>query len=458
LCLALAAACVFDRSGIDLGNSNNANLDGGKPDAACENGDARCSGTVLEVCGSGGWAPLTDCPLGCNDLQLRCNRIRPSNNIDPTWVDEGQNPFDPQASVLVNTQTGDIDPPPLSFPFWTVGPYQCGQSGSHTMEAMVFGFSEIHIPAGVTVRIVGTRAAVFLASGPVLIEGIIELSGGRDACPEHQELFCAGPGGFEGGRSAEVNPQSGFGPGGGGGGYSDNPIVNDETGGGGGGHAAAGGWGGNESPGTLPGGRGGEWYGNPTIEPLCGGSGGGGGGGGVSGGMSSHGGGGGGAIQILSATSIVIDCSSGPCGIHASGAGGQADHHTNFDDGGGGGGAGGAILLEAPSVTVGDHAYLVAGGGGGAGGYNNGADCNDGQNGPFARQRAAGGFGNFSGGDGGGADVGPGDHGDAGDDGTAGGGGSAGWIRINHNNDADFRGTTSPDATGLFTFGLIQTD
>lgn len=464
----VSGGCQFDASGLSQtwpadADAQVTDADAQVTDAEappCTEGTRRCLVATLEECDAvGHWEVIEPCLLGCSSTEPRCSRLQPSNGIDPDWLDDGVDPFEPVTDVIVDTDTGTITPFSGQVVFRTTGPYACGLGGTFSLEAGVFIFTSIHIPADVTVRIRGPRAAVFLSAGPVLIEGIVDLSGGRDACQGAQP-WCAGPGGFAGGLGRVEDPDPGDGPGGGGPGFSHSPISNDETGGGGGGYGGSGGPGGDDNDDPHVGGAAGTTYGSELVQPLCGGSGGGGGGGGVASNDSSHGGGGGGGFQLVSGTLVDLVCGTLPhCGIHAAGGGGQADHNIAYDDGGGGGGAGGAILVEAPEVSVGPDAVLAAGGGGGGGGYNGGSNCLDGQDGPLSDLRAAGGLGTYPGGSGGGGSVPFGDPGGSGHDGTAGGGGGAGWIRIHTYQPVVFEGLASPDAaTTLMTFGSVQTD
>jgi hypothetical protein len=430
-------------------------------DAGCLDDLKRCIDDTREVCVNGQWVVEYACLLGCHPNLPRCNQMAPSLGVQADWFDEGYTAFRPTTDVMIDTEIGTIDPGVSgTFAIESLGPYDCGDN--HFTEATVFVFSEIEIPEGVTVRVRGPKAAVLMSFGPIAVSGMIDVSGGRQACPQSmsptdRQPWCAGPGGFAGGRAAAVDPEAGRGPGGGGGGYSDGTGLTDETSGGGGGHGGSGGAGGDELDEDFnSGGAGGATYGSPEPLHLCGGSGGGGGGGGSGWSQSGHGGGGGGAVALISQAAIVVDCVTGSCGVQAGGAGGQADHLATYDDGGGGGGGGGMIVLEAPAVEIGANGVLAAGGGGGAGGYNGGLDCNDGQDGLFFAARAAGGTGSLSGGAGGGADVGSGEDGDGGDDGTGGGGGGAGWIRINTYEALVLDGVVNPaQTTGLATSGSL---
>lgn len=218
----------------------------------------------------------------------------------------------------------------------------------------VYHFTTIKIPSGVIVRllaqVLGAKPVVWLASGTVIIDGTLDLSGenghpytgtGAPAVPSP-----AGAGGYPGG-SGETTSQTwttGQGPGA------------PRGAGGGAGHAVAG-------QGASMANLNGAAYGNDFLLPLVGGSG---GAGGINpsgqGGSGGGGGAGGGAILIASSVSIRI---SGP--IDASGgSGGQSSSLSAT--GAGGGGSGGAIRLIAPIISsLGSGASLRASGGSGFG-------------------------------------------------------------------------------------------
>jgi hypothetical protein len=179
----------------------------------------------------------------------------------------------------------------------------------------IFNFTTITIPQGVTVRLDGsifTQPVVFLASGPVQINGTIDLSGGTGGCSSPANCrtqSIPGAGGYPGGIAGNGNnnpPTAGLGPGGGAAQTSSSNAVK------------------------------GTYTGNAVAVPLIGGSGGG-------GSFSGGGGAGGGAILIASSASINFGPSTNL--INASGGAGS---------GGGGSGAGGAIRLMAPSISVPD--------------------------------------------------------------------------------------------------------
>lgn len=191
-----------------------------------------------------------------------------------------------------------------------------------------WNFSTIHVPLGITVKFAPNEQNTpvrWLATGDVLIEGTIDVSGesGGEYTPT-TGAAPGGPGGFAGGRGGLAINQSGSasgtpgeGPGGG------NPGTASSSAG---------------EPGRFAGA-----YGNPYLQPLIGGSGGG-------GGQSLetddgfNGGGGGGALMISSSRDIWVN------GAILANGGAGAD--TLFGSGrAGGNGSGGAILLRADRIS-----------------------------------------------------------------------------------------------------------
>ena len=235
-------------------------------------------------------------------------------------------------------------------------------------EDNVFHFTTITIPEDVTVRLLGSQfnmlPVYWCASGAVVIDGTIDLSGG----PGHMGLDFdtdrfpsqPGPGGFIGGigqsgQFSDRDVKDGTGPGAG-------KIGTTTFAGGGAGYAVKG-----QGPPNGVGPDGGPAYGNSFLLPLLGGSGGGGGFGTLPNNKLSPFGGGGaagrGAILIASAQSIAVNGSilaNGGSEGRAGPGGGSAS---------GGGGSGGSIYLKAPSIT-GDgilHANVGPGGLGNSG-------------------------------------------------------------------------------------------
>ena len=217
----------------------------------------------------------------------------------------------------------------------------------------VYNFTTITINAGSTLRLQGdkvNRPVYWLASGDVVINGTLDLSGasgGGTSDPNvRRQGAIPGSGGFAGGAGGDgtFSPTPGDGPGGGIGGArcvsSTDPRVCG-------------------APGTFTG--------NRYLIPLIGGSGGAGGDkwGTFSGGGLSYfnGGAGGGAILIASSTSITLGTSGT---ITASGGGFFTPVHQRGNLALGGLGSGGAIRLIAPSLAGSGH-LNVNGGANGAG-------------------------------------------------------------------------------------------
>ncbi len=187
--------------------------------------------------------------------------------------------------------------------------------------AVVFKYTSIDIPAGVTVRFINhSKGApvVWLATGDVTIAGTINLNG-ADGNPNFPSYAEPGPGGFAGGiRLSDLGfISAGFGPGGGSLGATNVAV-------GGGAYATSGG---GVDPGSAV-------YGSRKLLPLIGGSGG--GGRGING-LQFNGGAGAGAILIASSTRILLTESSS---IVAKGGAGSGGH-----------GAGGGIRLVSNQIA-----------------------------------------------------------------------------------------------------------
>jgi len=192
--------------------------------------------------------------------------------------------------------------------------------------AVVFKYSQVNIPGGVTVTFRNHPSGapvVWLVQGSVNISGAVTLNGANGNAT-HAPVP-SGPGGFRGGagQTGSSPGMMGLGPGGG----SENCH--------GGSYA---------TPGA---GGSGPTYGNPAIIPLIGGS------GGATGGYDRDGGGGGGAILVACGTTLTVNGTVAACG--------GTDVATSW----GGGGSGGAIRLVADSFAGQTSARLAATGGGG---------------------------------------------------------------------------------------------
>lgn len=183
-----------------------------------------------------------------------------------------------------------------------------------TKWAVVYKFSSVNIPSGVTVTFKNHPAdapVVWLVQGNVTITGTVSLDGQSGLT---NGFFAEpGPGGFRGGATFSTTSGSGgFGPGGG--------LF---TSVGGGSYATAGGV------------AGGPVYGNARILPLIGGS------GGAGRASNNHGGGaGGGAILIVAGGTITVTGTL------------RANGGTTGDCNNAGGGSGGAIRLVADSIVA----------------------------------------------------------------------------------------------------------
>jgi len=184
----------------------------------------------------------------------------------------------------------------------------------------IFKFTTVTVNTGQTLRFNRNpmnTPIYLLATGDVIINGTIDVSGSGGGFGASLNGGAGGPGGFDGGRAGG----DGHGPGGGRTGVDGN-VTNS---------AGSGTYSAPDSPNNSPTTNRGAVYGSPLLVPLVGGSGGG-------GNQSSGGGGGGGAILIASSTRIVVTASGT---ILSSGGGGPFARN---------GGSSGAIRLVAPAV------------------------------------------------------------------------------------------------------------
>ncbi|MEO8699326.1 MAG: hypothetical protein ABI867_04755 [Kofleriaceae bacterium] len=316
------------------------------PDAGpCETVSQTCAGELtLRSCIAVGVEPVdSECTWGCvtTGATGHCGALTPTGGaltaeqIDSTTF----------GGLADFTLSGTIDSTSGTFN----GAVPANVDVSLGAGVVVFRFKSLLIDG--PVNLVGSRAIVLVAAGPISVTSTIT----GTSCG----LGSAGPGGFLGANAntAAAGPGGGLGGGGGGGA--------------GGGHAGLGGSAGNN--------LGGSAFGDAAITTLVGG---GAGGGGSGGGNSGRGGGGGGALQLVSNTGIAV---SSLAAINLGGCGGRGAPSSN--DGGGGGGAGGTVLLEAPQITVAG-TIAVNGGGGGASGTSIA-----GENGRASRAQASGGTG-----------------------------------------------------------------
>lgn len=218
----------------------------------------------------------------------------------------------------------------------------------------IYHFTTITIPTDLTVKLsaekLGATPVVWLASGDVQLDGIIDLKGEDcGAASLARKSAVAGAGGFGGGLgSAEGLPATpGFGPGGG------TPCTEafstTITWGGAGGHAVDG----NVGQTCDTGGTGGEAYGNPFLLPLIGGSGG--AGSTRLDALSIRGSAGGGALLIASSTKILFGVFGTDGGDILADGGFCSDNVASR-----GGGSGGAIRVIAPIIGGGYGTLIYA--------------------------------------------------------------------------------------------------
>jgi hypothetical protein len=213
----------------------------------------------------------------------------------------------------------------------------------------VFNFTSVNIPNGVQINMAANlmksqRPVVFLVSGAVNIQGVLNLSGASGSPSVAQSQFELrapsepGPGGYPGGAGGSPNSagERGAGPG--------SAAPTSGVTGCSGSYVYLGAGGSGCTPGPV--------YGNDQLLPLVGGSGGSGGASSSATSTGAGGGAGGGAIRVCSDSSITINQ------LYANGGNSGANY-------GGGAGSGGAIHLQSPTVTLnyGGGEYIQAVGG-----------------------------------------------------------------------------------------------
>ncbi|MCB9563003.1 MAG: hypothetical protein H6708_21570 [Kofleriaceae bacterium] len=284
------------------------------------------------------------CPLGCDDTEVKCRDVDPSNGVAMYLDRAGTDPDAPDlvlsAGSTIDTDTGIVFDGALSVdvPSTDLGPYR------------VFIVKSLAVDGNTKVS--GGRGVIIVSDGEVEISALLDVSA---------DMEVDGPGAASGACQG-----------------SDANAASFPGGGGGGGNSLVGGAGGESNNGASAGAVGGAPHVDVDLDPLVGG---------CDGGRSivtgsvctSGGGGGGGALQIVSRVEIAL---TGSGSIDASGGGGITAMHGatcpasgNSTRGGGGGGSGGMVLLEAPQVRLEGAAVVVStkGGSGSAGGVDGGA-------------------------------------------------------------------------------------
>jgi MYXO-CTERM domain-containing protein len=298
---------------------------------------------------------------------------------------------------------GAFNPPPGVVTFDTdTGTWSGTVTGSggrvvtqaNSVEIEVFDFTTINLQAGVIVRAKGKRALALVATGPVVIDGVVNVDGeDSGGAAVVQRGGAGGPGGGGGGGGGDGSAHGGIVTGGGGGlgsggdGYKGAPPT---------GIAGANGTG--IAPGLRGfegnGGAGGSGTNGSTLllvsAPYGGGGGGGGPGGGGGGGYGNFlgckngegiGSGAGGSYATKGGNSNRIDgvgaaAASGPTYgtddlavlVGGSGGGGGAEDHNASPGYNGGGGGGGAVMITSlASITLGASGVILAKGGSASG-------------------------------------------------------------------------------------------
>ena len=214
-------------------------------------------------------------------------------------------------------------------------------SANDSIMGGTYNFTSFTIGAGDTIWVKGTQPLVIHCMGKVVINGVLDASGGNGS--DGITFDTNGYGGI--GVAGGMNGGNGV--------YSsvNGPLDgSDGSGTGFGGHGS--GWSGGGGAGFATkgdstigaGGAAGIAYGNAKLMPTLGGSGGGGGSGGYS--CGSGGGGAGGGIIVISACDSIIIGATGA--VKSNGGNGGSDGNGNC--GGGGGGSGGSIWLAATVI------------------------------------------------------------------------------------------------------------
>jgi hypothetical protein len=388
--------------------------DSGLPDSSVP--DVRPD--VMGTCAS-------DCPLGCSAADpTRCAALIPSN-VDASLFDATAPDVDVDADTSYDTDDCD----------GLVGGTGATVTSTSGREVCVLPTGQLTVSAGSTLTLRGARPLVILASGDVVIEGVVDASG---------DGTTPGPGG--------APPR--MGPGAGGDGVTGADGTDDFSAGGGGGFCGAGGVGGASLP--SPGGTAGATM-MVGLEPLLGGSGGGQGGGRPDT-LQGVGGAGGGALQISARGSI-----RGAGFIRAGGGGGGGGRPgaDRYEAGaGGGGGSGGGVLLEAADVQLSAIRSINVGGGGGGGGNNSLTGAMDGENGGSAERAAGSPSGGllFAGDGGDGAGGSSMDGGDGEDTEAHGGGGGGGAGCVVLKTPAVATPTVDVNPAGALMTGFVRID
>jgi hypothetical protein len=294
--------------------------------------------------------------------------------------------------------------------------------------------SNINVAAGVTLRAVGSRPLVLLASGNISVDGTIDVSSRRatrDAVPVAESIGAAGNHSMCSAFRRQVDSS-----------------VDGGAGGAGGTFGGTGGGGGDGNYDIIPArAQGGLAPLEPDMFPEAALRGGcraqNGGNAGPTATNGGRGGPGGGIVVLMAKLGIVVNGAIAANGGGGMGGGAQA--------GGGGGGSGGLIILQGATVRRAGKLTANGGGGGEGGAIDIGEVIGaDGSDGGINASPATGGNSNLPpsrGGDGGARGAPGGDAGTFSNDAGAGGGGAVGFIRVIGLTSAAGTALESPAAT-----------
>lgn len=302
----------------------------------CDPGQTVCANGQVQTCDANGEVVASqDCPLGCFEDQPRCRDIDPSNGL-AMFLDMTSNPSDLDLSAggIINLSTGVvIDDKGRAVAATT---HLTTQSNGVPLRVVVAKRVRLGNVQAYGEEPVGKRPALaIIATDKITVEGTLAVDSGSlhlNGCDGGQSVYSDS---LQGGLRAFAGAS------------------------GGGANATDGGTGGDAPP-DGSGGIAGVAIGTQALVPLQGG---------CAGGVVIANGvstqeflPGGGAVQLSSRVAVEVTGT-----INEAGADGFEDQVGNGGVVAFGAGAGGAILIEAPTVTLGASAKLLAGGGNGKG-------------------------------------------------------------------------------------------
>lgn len=305
----------------------------------CEPNQTACTNGKVATCDSAGRAAVREtCALGCFEDEPRCREIVPSNGL-ANLLDTPNPPDLNLGEATIDSTTGTIMTAdgPLLVPSTLV---DGGTIRVFVANKLTLG--DVTLTSSADPRAATGPAVAFLARGPIVVEGRVQVLGAAGGVTSDA---CRGGVGYLREDHAQV------------------PAYVQSIGSGGGGHATPGGRGGNYGTMSFRGGVGGGTAGAESLVPLRGGC--------ASGGVDFEadivtlpvGSPGGGALQLTSRVRIDVKGV-----VDARGAQGTEQTDGREASTFYGGGAGGGILLEAPAIEMHSGSRLIAKGGGGASG------------------------------------------------------------------------------------------